>query len=747
MDETDLLLESGAVASPEVPINPDESLASQEATAPEYNEEEEKKCFEQLLKDARDEDRYVRDEQVRVWKRLEYYWNNILDIFLDPVSKDWTIPNWEELEGEGEIPPRLINIYRPHGEAIVAALSVTIPAIVFYPDDAENPDHLETAKACRTLSELLIRHNDGTMLFIRMLVIMFNQGTVFGYNYYKEDPKYGTVDRPIIGTVNARVVDIRCHNCGEPLDGMLGEMPAQQEPYECDNCGVITPGVASETTEQLPQITGWNKEAKGSIAQEIFSGLNVKIPAYCKKQEECGYLLLEFHQSVGMLRSIFSDKANKISPRGNYEGDKFERLPAYYRGTIPDNTAVVSALWVRPWQFWTIGTDTEHVEKIGLLEKRYPKGAYAIFIDDELMEVVEESMDDHWTISKNPLGSSLYARPLGENLSTIQDIRAQLVEIEIQTAEHGIPETFADPKVLDFNKYGQTRSRPGMVTQAKPRPGKSLADAFHTSKAAILSQEIDPLRQHIDQDGQFVVGSFPSVYGGPATSGSKTAREYSESRSVALQRLGTVNKIGAEFWAEFQGKSVNEMIQVLREEGRDEKFVMKQGNSFVNIWIKNSSLTGRVGKVEAESADQLPVSWAQKKDAIMTLLQTGIPEIQALLMHPKNLVITKNAMGLQDLFVPGEDDANKQLKEFAMLSTGVAVPTNPMLDKDEIHIEILTGLLAGIHGESLDEQGMMLCMQHLMEHQVNLAAKTAQAGQSVPEEQTKENSDENEMAE
>jgi hypothetical protein len=34
-----------------------------------------------------------------------------------------------------------------------------------------------------------------------------------------------------------------------------------------------------------------------------------------------------------------------------------------------------------------------------------------------------------------------------------------------------------------------------------------------------------------------------------------------------------------------------------------------------------------------------------------------------------------------------------------------------------------------------------------MEHQVNLAAKTAQAGQSVPEEQTKENSDENEMAE
>ena len=48
-----------------------------------------------------------------------------------------------------------------------------------------------------------------------------------------------------------------------------------------------------------------------------------------------------------------------------------------------------------------------------------------------------------------------------------------------------------------------------------------------------------PLLVVLIADGQFVLGDFPSIYGGPAQSGSKTAREYLESRAVALQRLGS----------------------------------------------------------------------------------------------------------------------------------------------------------------------------------------------------------------
>src|SRR3990167_96698 len=470
-----------------------ESTTAQQQIDPE----ELKGALEDLLKDARREDRFVRDEQVRLWRRLEYYFNNILDIFMDPVTRDWRIPNWEELEEEGEFSPRLINIYRPHGEAIVAALSVTVPGIFFHPDDADNPDDIEAAKAYRTITELLQLHNDAPMLFIRAICILFNQGTIFGYNYYHEDPKFGTLKKPRIEFKDIAIYEAYCPQCGEGLDAGTMPMPGSEgqgdsqginptnQNYQCQICGYEGPAEINKNSEKLPQIVGFDHSPKGSISQELFSGLNVKIPAYVKRQEECGYLLLEFTQSVAMLRSIFRDKADKINGKQNLDYEGFSRLPPNYYGQIPENAANVACLWLRPWQFWQLEIGKKDL--ILQLEKTYPDGLYAIFIDDEFMEAHEENIDEHWTISDNPLGKSLYGRPLGENLSTVQDINSQLIEIELQTAEYGIPETFVDPQVLDFTKYGEGRAKPGMVTQAKARAGKSLADGFHTTKTAILS--------------------------------------------------------------------------------------------------------------------------------------------------------------------------------------------------------------------------------------------------------------------
>ena len=683
---------------------------------PLFSEEDIRNAFTDLLKDARDEDRQVRDEQLRQWRRLEYYWNNILDIFMDPVSRDWRVPDWTALEEEGEVSPRLINIYRPHGEAIVAALSITVPSIIFHPDDADNPDDVEAAKAYRNITDLLALHNEAPMLFIRAITILFNQGTIFGYNYYHQDPKFGTLNKPKVEFKDIDIFEARCPECGEPLDA--GVNPQQQ--YQCPECNYTGPAEITNSVESLPQIVGFDKSPKGSICQELFSGLNVKISSYAKKQEECGYLLLEFAQSVAMLRSIFynpnnPELLNKINAGVSQDWEGFSKLPMHYLDDMPNNAANVSCLWLRPWQFWQLGVG--RIELINYLVKTYPDGCYALFINNELMDHVPENMDEHWTISKNPLGSFIHMRPMGENLSTIQDIRAELVEIELQTAEHGIPETFVEADVIDFKKYGEGRNKPGMITQVRKRPGKNIQDSFFTTKTAILSQEIDPLRQHIDQDAQFVVGSFPSVYGGPATGGSKTASEYSQSRTIALQRLGTIWKIASQFWSQFQSRSAVEYAKVVRDLGQDERFTKREGkNNFVNVWIRSTSLSGTIGRVEPESSEQLPSSWAQKKDTILQLLTTSIPEILQVLAHPSNAEIMKEAVGLADLYIPGEEDRMRQFKEFAIMSQGIPIPTNPLVDNESIHIEILKNILEGQLGDSLDQNARMIVEQHLMMH-------------------------------
>lgn len=700
------------------------------------------KCLEDLLVEIRDEDKSIRDEQIRLWRKLDYYWNNILDIFYDEVARDWRIPTDEEWEEIEEEKPRAINIFRPHGEAIVAALSVTIPALMFYPDDSDNPDDLEAAQAYRNITELLSRHNDGPMLFIRALVIRLCQGTVFGYNYYREDTKYGTLDKPQVQFKDVNFFDVFCPNCGEPLDAMMGAAPTDS--YTCPECGYVSTGEVIQKTESMPQIIGFDKTPKGSIKQEVFSGLQVKIPMYAKIQEECGFLLLEFQQSVAMLRGIFSERAKDID---NATYDQYlAHLPSHYRNTLPDNTAKVSALWLRPWEFWRLYNDSpEKVEEVNKLHQLYPNGCYALFINDKLFDIVDENLDDHWTISKNPLGSSLIARPLAENLATVQDIRAELVELELQTVEHGIPEVFVENGVLDIEKYGKQRSKPGMVTVVKPKSGKTLEQSFHMSKPAILSQEVDPIRQHIDQDAQFVLGSFPSVYGGPAQGGSKTAAEYAQSKSMALQRLNTEWKIDCEFWADFQSRSAREYAQVLREESRDERFVSKEGASFVNKWILFTTLNGKVGRVEPEASDQLPASWQQKKDVVFQMLTSGLPEFMQILAHPRNFELIKSATGLQELYIPGEDARNRQYREYTLMTQGIQVPVNPN-DNHMIHAEILRTLLESAMADTLGPEERMICEQHLNEHQmfIQMAQQQAAATQdSAPGNESKEKANAN----
>jgi hypothetical protein len=776
---------------------PDDTGSLPEPPQPQFTQDEIDGAFEDLLLDARDDDRFIRQSYVSLWRRLEYYWNNILDIFLDPVTREWRVPDWSELEDE--IPPRLINIYRPHGEAIVAALSVSVPSVIFHPDDADNPDDVEAAKAYRNLVELLALHNEAPMLFIRLIVIFFNQGTVFGYNYYHKDPKYGTFSSPKVEYKDIEMFEAYCPQCGEGLDagvlpggqssqpvppgasnlsplgglpsqppqgaalngrglgnlnqpqpslqGMINSNPNQMAPaptYQCPTCGYNGPAQVNQSSENLPQIVGWDNSPKGSICQELFSGLQVKVPMYARKQEELGYLLLEFVQSVPMLKSIFKDneKSSKIrGKRYQKELNQFLKLPLQYTDQMPDYAANVSCLWLRPFQFYQLGDkNNSHDDMIQYLLKTYPTGCYALFIDDELFDVVEENMDEHWTISRNPFSPSIHARPMGENLATIQDIRAQFTEIEIQTVEHGIPETFADPTVLDFNKYGEGRAKPGMMTQAKPKAGKSLADGFFSTKAATLSQEVAPLRESLDQDAQFVVGSFPSIYGGQAEGGSKTASEYSQSRAMALQRIGTFWKLACSFWSQFQSRSAVEFANVLKELNQDEKFTKREGNGFINIWIRSAALNGRIGRVEPEATEQLPTSWAQKKDAIAQLLTSGVQEIIQVLTHPNNAELMQEIIGVEDFYIPGQEDRDRQRKEFVQLSQGIPVPTNPQIDNAEIHIEVLKTILEGDQGEALPPEIMEVCMQHLMEHeqymqQQAMMAAQAQAGQPNPQEQ------------
>ena len=78
----------------------------------------------------------------------------------------------------------------------------------------------------------------------------------------------------------------------------------------------------------------------------------------------------------------------------------------------------------------------------------------------------------------------------------VQDIRSEIVILQLQSMEYGIPETWADPAVVDFDKYSKSEAAPGQVYPVKSMPaGRALGDAFTTLKTAAYPKEAEEFKK------------------------------------------------------------------------------------------------------------------------------------------------------------------------------------------------------------------------------------------------------------
>src|SRR5579863_832006 len=267
--------------------------------------------------------------------------------------------------------------------------------------------------------------------------------------------------------------------------------------------------------------------------------------------------------------------------------------------------------------------------------------------------------------------------PLGELLTNIQDIVNDLISLTLQTIEHGIAQTFADPGVVNFAAQKQIEAMPGTITPTKAVAGsRNIKDGFYTSQLASLSPEVMNFYKIIQELGQFVSGALPSIFGGNQAAGSsRTASEYAMSKGMALQRLQTPWRMMTIWWKKIFGKVIPMYIKNLYE---DERVVEKdeQGN-FINVFIRKAELDGRIGSIELEPDEKLPISDEQQADSIMQLFQINNQEVTAALMDPENLPYIAKIIKIPEFRIPGEDDREKQFEEINELINASPIPPDP----------------------------------------------------------------------
>src|SRR3972149_9815697 len=87
------------------------------------------KGISEIIRIFEQENRDWRFTKLREWKRQDLYWHNIQYVFWAENSSEF-----RDLDEEGDDTlTRVINVYRAHGESIIAALGATIPTVRFFP--------------------------------------------------------------------------------------------------------------------------------------------------------------------------------------------------------------------------------------------------------------------------------------------------------------------------------------------------------------------------------------------------------------------------------------------------------------------------------------------------------------------------------------------------------------------------------------------------------------------------------------
>lgn len=745
--------------------------------------EETQKLLKVVLDHFDQEDRDVRERQVRLWKKLKFYWEGYQRIYWDSVARDYKINGMpygdsSNTTSDMQYYDKPVNIFRAYLESIIAALSITIPPITCVPDDADNNNDLETAKAGDRIASLVYKHNDAAYLWLHALFIYCTEGMIAAHNYTKTDKAYGTYKVNEYEDAEEEYEQEICSVCKFlPSDEFLSTIKRntfdpdnQDAPIDdalnnegdiCPQCGMQFIPEIQMGKIPIKRLIGQKDEPKARQCIEVYGGLFVKVALYAHRQKDTPYLIFTHETHYSDVLEKYPELWDKfgninssggLGPSGNDTYERWGRTSTQYLGLEPRENPSVRNAWLRCSSFNVLAKDD--AEK---LKKEFPDGCKVVFINDVFAEACNEALDDHWTLTYNPLSDYLTFQPLGTTLTNVQDITNDLISLTIQTIEQGITQTFVDPAVVNLDQYRQSESLVGGMYPAKPQSGKAVGDAFHDVKAAVLSGEVLPFAERVQSLGQTVSGALPSLFGGAQPNSSKTAAQYSMSRAQALQRLQNTWKMLTMWWKDVFNKVIPAYMKDIVE---DERHVIKGANgNFINVFIRRAQLQGKIGSIELEANENLPITWAQKKDALMQLMQAGDPRIMEMLNDPANLPLVTQAIGLEEFVVPGEDDRNKQIEEIRLLidSEPIVLPPDPMamemgqpppqeqempsieveplVDDHEVHIEICRGYLVSEAGRLLkieNPPGYKNILLHMQMHMQTLQMMQMTAAQMQP---------------
>jgi hypothetical protein len=629
---------------------------------PDEDEEVESKrsCIKQLCSKVAQRDLVSRRLEVRDTWKSRYFWRGNQHLLPGPKGT-WLTANMVQMGGQSyNDHSDETNIYLAFGDILVAALTASLPAVRFEPEDPTNASDISASENSEKAKLLIERNNDMLTILADVDRYLYTDGRCILEARH-------VLDGQRFGYSNPGVTEEQEEIAYLPAAGEPGPPPEQEG-------------------QGVP---------RGSEVIKVYGVLESKIAVQSNCLADSSYCQISVEGDITKFKTEYPDSADEIqsgqSPTAESEYERLARTsimmgmrPSAMTSDSMTFNATKQRTWVRP-EFFTEESDDDLRQ---WLYQEFPKGCMAVMVGTTLCEQRNESMDDHLTLIHARSGDGAHRPALGSPVMPIQEKLNDCVDLIHESFMHLIPRVWVGSEV-DTNALAAAERKPGQYLKAPKITGKSTADLFFTEQQIEIAQGLIQYMQWLFGEApQFLSGGSPALFGGD-TKGNDTLGGITIQRDQALGRIGLT-------WRNIRAGYASMIRQAVQAAAtyRDEQMtgsVPGQGKQVQKLTIDPNDLKGNI-RCFPDQDDNFPESWVAKRavwNNVIAMAEKN-PVLAKILSMSRNMMLAKDKAGLPEMVIPGADSSEKQLGEIQILLQGPPEP-NPAYEEAVQKVQAMAG--------------------------------------------------------
>jgi hypothetical protein len=426
----------------------------------------------------------------------------------------------------------------------------------------------------------------------------------------------------------------------------------------------------------MPVVTGDQSYANGDAELSIHSVLEVSIP-FEAKELRGNWLKFEVMRPKWDLLDLYKGTDGKP---GKLEAYRFSDPPdqemsgssmaaAEARDSVATPSGTGTGKKPKQWrhvQWWippTLFEAIENPEARKVFQTQFSDGLYVARVGSLTCKIDNRKVTDNWGVVRIGRGEKIMDRPLCADGIPLQRALNDLVGIMIETLLRAITMTVADSQYLDREALSTKDPLPAeFILTAMPADGGDLSKHFFQIPPAHASDQLTPFAMQVRAFMQEIYGINPALWGGgPPT---QTFREAKQRKDQALQQLAPQADE-----MRFGSEDIATMAVRLRSKyGSGTVKAQRRGAYGVQTDVGDMAAL-KEGGWHAESDDNFPLTNADRRDALWSVLKEFPPEVQQILgvLDPINVEETVELIQIPGLESAVQDQKEKTLTDIMLL--------------------------------------------------------------------------------